>query len=358
MNFTGFKQYLAEEEKTVYFTFSKMNPPSASHGNLLECLSTKSEKNPYRIYASTLQESTSNPLEYFEKIKYVRRMFPKQSRSVVMNEKIKNIYDAATNLFDEGFKNIVMVVEDNRVHDFEVLLNKYNGIEGKHGIYNFKSIKVESSESVNPDKIDTLTESASNNDFIFFSNNLPKNVSDKEAKNLFNAVRCGMGLKEEKEFKNHIQLKSVSDIREQFVSQKIFNVNDFVMIKDIQEKALITHRGSNYLILEKEDGTTTRKWIDSVEVISEAYEIGTDEYRKHYAKGTPGQHIKKVDETNAVLIAKKRIDKEKSNDNRKHKQMMDRAKTKDKRIAKKQTSNMSFENFLNDLETLSREEGK
>jgi len=61
------------------------------------------------------------------------------------------------------------------------------------------------------------------------------------------------------------------------------------MIKDIQEKAMITFKGSNYLILEKEDGSTCRKWIDSVEAIEESYEIGTDEYLKHAKKMTPGE---------------------------------------------------------------------
>ena len=79
MSFSGFKQYLIDEENTAYFTFGKMNPPNASHGIVLEALSKKATNNPYRVYSTTLQESTNNPLNYNEKIKYLRRMFPKQS---------------------------------------------------------------------------------------------------------------------------------------------------------------------------------------------------------------------------------------------------------------------------------------
>lgn len=358
MSFSGFKQYLIDEEKTVFFTFGKMNPPNASHGIVLEALSKKATNNPYRVYSTTLQESANNPLNYNEKIKYLRRMFPKQSRSVIMDESIKNVYDAAVNLFNEGFRNIVMVVEDDRVRENQILLNKYNAVEGKHGFYNFKSIDVVSSENTTSRNSKLQIESAANNDFITFSHDLPKDVSDKEAKNLFNAVRTGMGLKEESKFKNHIQLKSVSDIRERFVSGEIFNVDEYVLIKETKEKALITHRGSNYLILEKEDGTTTRKWIDSVDFVDEAYEIGTDEYRDHYVKGTPGQSPKKkVAEQDAVNSAKARIEREKSTDAKKHDRMMDRARLKDTKT-KNRKENFDFSAFIEEIENLTKNEGK
>ena len=63
MSFSGFKQYLIDEEKTVFFTFGKMNPPNASHGIVLEALSKKATNNPYRVYSTTLQESANNPLK-------------------------------------------------------------------------------------------------------------------------------------------------------------------------------------------------------------------------------------------------------------------------------------------------------
>ena len=31
-----FSQYLVEEEKSVYFTFGRMNPPTMGHGKLLD----------------------------------------------------------------------------------------------------------------------------------------------------------------------------------------------------------------------------------------------------------------------------------------------------------------------------------
>ena len=43
-----FSQFLVEEEKVVYFTFGRMNPPTIGHGKLLDVLAAKSGRNPYK----------------------------------------------------------------------------------------------------------------------------------------------------------------------------------------------------------------------------------------------------------------------------------------------------------------------
>ena len=49
---SSFKEYLVEEAKTVYFTWGRMNPPTMGHGKLLDKLSSKSGRNPYKIFLS------------------------------------------------------------------------------------------------------------------------------------------------------------------------------------------------------------------------------------------------------------------------------------------------------------------
>ena len=41
----SFSQFLVEEEKAVYFTFGRMNPPTIGHGKLLDKLASKAGKN-------------------------------------------------------------------------------------------------------------------------------------------------------------------------------------------------------------------------------------------------------------------------------------------------------------------------
>lgn len=293
----SFRQYLVEEEKTIYFTLGRMNPPTIGHGMLLDKLSSKAQRNPYRVYLTQSQDAKKNPLSYTEKVKFVRKMFPKHARFIMMNKNVKNVMDAATSMFEEGYVNLVMVVGDDRIKEFDMLLNKYNGVKARHGLYNFKSIKVISAGERDPDSDDVSGASATkqrnaaaDNDFVQFSHGLPKNFSNKDSKDLFNAVRKGMGLKEQTEFRNHVQMEPVSQIREQFVTGDIFNKGDQVVIKETEEVATVQHKGSNYLILELSDGKTIRKWLDAVEPLEEkVYEVGTPEYTNDLKKIIPGQ---------------------------------------------------------------------
>lgn len=273
----SFKQYIVEEDKTLYFTFGRMNPPTIGHGKLLEVLSAKSQKNPYRVYLSQTNDKKKNPLTYVDKIKAARKMFSKHSRFIILDKNIKTIFDVANAVYNEGFVNVVMVVGSDRVVEFKTLITKYNGMKGqRYGFYNFRSIEVISAGERDPDSegvegmsASKMRAAASDNDFNQFTKGLPKNFSNKDSKDLFNAVRSGMGLKEQTEFYKHVQLESVSDIREKYVAGEIYKIGERVKIRDTEEIVEISFRGPNYLILEKEDGTTIRKWIDSVETIDE-----------------------------------------------------------------------------------------
>ena len=267
-----FSQFLVEEEKTVFFTFGRMNPPTIGHEKLLDTLSKKSGRNPYRIYLSQSQDKNKNPLHYKDKIKHVRKMFPKHARSVMVNTKVRTAIEALTSLYDEGFKRVTMVVGSDRVNEFDILMNKYNGKKSRHGFYNFEKIMAISAGERDPDAEGAKGMSASKmrqavmeKDFTSFSQGLPKSVSNSEAKKLYNSVRSGMGLKEQKEFKNHVSLAKVSDRREEYVEGKILNAGDKVTIKENNKNGTVISRGSNYVIVESE-GKQHRYWLDAVEL--------------------------------------------------------------------------------------------
>ena len=272
----SFKDYLVEEERVVYFTFGRMHPPTIGHGKLIDKLASMAGKNPYRIFVSQSQDPKKNPLNYSDKIKSIRKMFPKHARNIMINTSIKNAMDILPVLYNQGFKKVVMVVGSDRINEFDALLNKYNGKDGRHGFYNFNDIKVVSAGERDPDAegIEGMSASkmralANDNDFTLFSQGLPKTMSTKDARKLFNDVRKGMGLKEEKVFKNHIQLDSISDIRESFINGQLFDLGESVIIKKTDEVGTITVLGSNYVIVETADGKRSRKWLDAVEKIEE-----------------------------------------------------------------------------------------
>ena len=105
-----FSQFLVEEEKTVYFTFGRMNPPTIGHGKLLDVLASKAGRNPYRVFLSHSQDKNKNPLQYKDKVKHVRKMFPKHARSIMSATNVKTAIDALVSLYNEGFIRVVMVV--------------------------------------------------------------------------------------------------------------------------------------------------------------------------------------------------------------------------------------------------------
>jgi hypothetical protein len=273
----SFNEYLIEEKNIAYFTFGRMNPPTAGHEKLLDNLAAKSGKNPYFIFLSQSQDPKKNPLDYSSKVKHVRKMFPRHARRVMINRKVRTVFDAASYLYDQGHRKVAMVVGSDRVREFETLLNKYNGKKGQHGFYNFKDIQIISAGARDPDaegvegmSASKLRSFASDNDFVSFSQGLGKNMSTKDSKKLFTDVRKGMGIKEETVFKRHVELESVSETREKFVKGELFAVGDQVVVKESEEVGTVTVLGSNYVVVEVQEGKTLRKWLDAVEKLEES----------------------------------------------------------------------------------------
>lgn len=272
----NFSQYLVEEEREVYFTFGRMNPPTIGHGKVMDTLAQKSGKSDYKVFVSQSQDAKKNPLSYTDKIKHTRKMFPKHARNIMVDKSVKTAINAMVALYDQGYKSVTMVVGDDRITEFEVLLNKYNGTKARHGFYNFKNIKVVSAGKRDPDSagVEGMSaskqrENASKNDFVSFSQGVPKSMSNPDTRKLFNDVRKGMGLKEASEFRNHLELETVSETREKFVAGELFEVGDMVVVKESDEVATISVLGANYVIVETNDGKKMRKWLESVELISE-----------------------------------------------------------------------------------------
>lgn len=269
----SFKSYLVEEEKTLYFVWGRMNPPTAGHEKLLDFLKAKAGNNPFRIYLTQSEDENKNPIPFVQKVKFARKGFPQYARQIMLDKKLRTIFDAMTSFYDEGFKRVVIVAGEDRLREYEITLNKYNGLKGKHGFYNFEKITVLSAGKRDPDSKGLegvsgtkLRDYAKSGDFTKFSQYMPKRLSNADTKAVYNAVRKGIGLSEEKKFKNHIQLEPVSDIRESYMRDNLFTVGEEVVIKENGIVATIEYLGANYLIVESK-GERWRKWLDAVDKV-------------------------------------------------------------------------------------------
>ena len=124
-------------------------------------------------------------------------------------------------------------------------------------------------------------------DIQAFSDGTPEIPGDSQL-SLYYAIRKGMGLKKES-FREHIDLGPVSEIREDYIEGSLFQVGNNVVIKETQQKGIVKVCGSNYLLVELNEGGRKRCWLDSVQLDEYAGEFGTNQLTQRYKKDTPGQ---------------------------------------------------------------------
>jgi len=287
----SFKDYLVEETKLVTFTFGRFNPPTAGHEKVFDELKKLSRGGVYRIYASKSVDKKKNPLTFKDKVKFMRKMFPKHARNIMADADVRNVLDICVKLYDQGFTKVQMVAGSDRVKEFELLLNKYNGEKSRHGFYEFEGvIKVLSAGQRDPDaegvtgmSASKLRQAAIDGSMQDFAKGIPvaSIVND-----LYNAVRLGMGLRAEST-QPHTQLEKVSDIREEYIQEKIFRIGSKIRLKESNQEGKVVIRGANYVIAEF-NGFKKRCWLDSIQEL--AGEWGTDELVTNYANNTPGQN--------------------------------------------------------------------
>ena len=288
MQIRKFSQYLVESEKEVYFTFGRMNPPTVGHGKVLDTISKKSGKNDYKIFLSQVSNDKKDPLSYSDKVKHIRKMFPKHGRNVIINKNIRTAFDAVSELYDQGYRKVNMVVGSDRVTEFDTILQKYNGVKGRHGFYNFESINVISAGERDPDaegvtgmSASKQRENARENDYSAFAQGVPSKMSDKDTRKLFNDVRKGLGLEEETQFKRHVDLGKLNEMRENYVKGNLYEIGDTVVIKSTEEVGIVSVLGSNYVVVET-NGKRVRKWLQDIELSENTGEAKEDFIRLSY----------------------------------------------------------------------------
>ena len=270
----SFEQFLEAKQKTAVFSFGRLNPPTTGHQKLLQkIIQTSKQMAGYAcLYVSHSQDPKRNPLSAKQKVSYVKKMFPKETRQIEVKEdsSIRNAIDVATAL-NGYYENLVMVVGSDMVKDFKILLNKYNGVESRHGFYKYNNIQIVSAGERDPDaegvagmSASKMRAAAASGDYESFSLGLPHSFKDGEK--LFKDIRLGMNIKEQlKPFKPIIEMSNEELIREQYFQNLIYNIGDWA--KDTKTGIIgeVVKRGTNYITLVQEDFTLHKVWLEDVE---------------------------------------------------------------------------------------------
>lgn len=194
------KELFESGTKHVTFCFGRMNPPTIGHKQVFDTM--RQQGGDMKIFLSQTQDKKKNPLNYSDKIKFVRAMFPEYASDIVDDPGLNTIVKVAAYLFEEGYNAATFVAGSDRLEDLSKLLKQYNGVEGKsHGFYNFEMLDFVSSgdredgaEGVAGVSASSAREAAANNNFERFKE---ATGAGQYAKPLFDAVRNGMGIKNE-----------------------------------------------------------------------------------------------------------------------------------------------------------------
>lgn len=246
----SFRQLFRESvKKPIVFTFGRFQPPTIGHELLLDKVASVAKESgaAYRVYASHSVDPSKNPLQYKDKINFMRKMFPKHGRAIVSSE-AKTVLEVLAHLTQEGFTDATLVVGSDRVGEFTKLLTKYNGFKSTHGEYKFDTINVVSAGDRDPDadgvegmSASKMREAVKNNDYATFVKGLPEHFVN-QGKTLFTALKNSMNIKEA------VQVQTADEIRQLYISGKIFAVNETVAVRSAPAvKLTITERRSNYV---------------------------------------------------------------------------------------------------------------
>jgi hypothetical protein len=272
----------------IAIVLGRFNPPSKNHEQLLKAGYNTANRMgyEYRIYPSRIQDGQSNPLSPKTKISLMRMMFKKYSDYIVDSEETKTIFDSLISIYNDGYTDVVIVVGQDRLGEFQSLVHKGEGQD-----YQFNSIQVISagikdpdSEIEDPGSSAKMRTSAAVGDFAGFVQGIPAGIGQADKEKIFNIVSKSMNVTEDTEVWKIVPELDYDGLRWNYKNNGLFEVGTFVESLSSGLVGKIFRRGSNYLICVTEDGKMFKNWLKDVR---EVYEVGTCNYREHAQKTTP-----------------------------------------------------------------------
>ena len=293
-----------EDKGPVTVAFGRFNPPTIGHQKLFDAAKKAAGKGALKIYPSRSQDAKKNPLDSDTKHDYLQKMFPDHAGNIINDANSRTIFDVLKQAYEDGHSSVQIVVGGDRQAEFEKLSQDYNG-----KLYDFSAIETISAGDRDEKKggaegmsASKMRKAATSKDekagFEEFKKGLPKSFLEDEklAKQLFNTVKKQMTVK--KEGWNLWEIAPKFDwqnLRENYISKRIFNIGDMVENLNTGLIGKIIRRGTSYLICVTEDNMMFKSWIKDLNEYTEVSgvpasqrEVGTDALRKYAERLTPG----------------------------------------------------------------------
>ena len=284
----------------VVVVFGRFNPPTVGHQKLLDKAASEASRLGYdfKIYPSRSVDAKKNPLQPGAKIEYMKKMFSDYEESIKDDPNARTIFDVLVAAANLGYKGVTIVVGQDRLSEFQSLAQKYNG-----DLYDFEDLQVISAGARDPDSegiegmsASKMRDAVAKDDFKAFAKGIP-NIGNMEKKNLFNLIQKSMGATDEQlrgtvasETWQHAPKLDPFGLRIAYLKEQCFKVGSLVENVNTGVRGRITRRCANHVIVQTPEHTMFKAWLKD---LSEAYDVGTDEYRQYMQRMTPGQGDKK-----------------------------------------------------------------
>jgi hypothetical protein len=139
-----FRFHLNEEQEHHHNLIpGRMNPPHQGHEMGVNQTIAHREKTggTQSIFVTRTSGDVKNPLTPEQKEKHVKKAFP-NSQVEIAKPDSPTLLHHLSELHSRGVTHLHVHAGSDRVPQYQELIKKYNGVEGRHGYYKFKDIQV------------------------------------------------------------------------------------------------------------------------------------------------------------------------------------------------------------------------
>lgn len=283
--------------------FGRFNPPTVGHKKLLDAAKKQSGKGSLKIYPSRTQDAKKNPYDPDEKVDVMKQMFPDHAENIINDPNSRSIFDVLKQGYQDGHSSVKIVVGGDRVKEFAKLSGDYNG-----KLYDFSGVETVSAGERDPDaegiegmSASKMRKAAASKDFKTYRTGIPDYIDDKTAKQMMNSLRKRMDIKEGWSLWQIAPKFDWMNLRENYVTGKIFKIDNIVENLNTGLVGKVIRRGTNYLICVTEDNIMFKSWIKDLKEYTEVKMdkkerlpkkpntlVGTKGFFKYASDMTPG----------------------------------------------------------------------
>ncbi len=189
-----FKKYIAdlENEKSVVFAFGRFNVFTKGHQALWDFVEKQAKRirGDALIFTSFSKNAKKNPLHPVDKILYMKKVIKKAK--VSDDSSLKNAFQIAEKLVNDGYTRIQFIVGADRKNDFDSMKKYVN--EWSDGNSVLEIISFSGTSRIGNYSGTRMRTLAKEDNFDEFADDLPKGFTKKEQQEIFKKTKEGLGV--------------------------------------------------------------------------------------------------------------------------------------------------------------------